>query len=443
MANIYVRSTDGSDADSGATFALAKAKLAGADAIDVAGDNIFLSQVHAETTAGAHVTLAFAGTDAAPTRVICVNDSAEPPTTPTTGANVTVTGADFNLRVSNNGYFEGIQFNAGSGANTSYLQLNYGNGNYAQRYVNCNCFVSNSSYLSFMTIGSASYGDNPKTELLNCNFKFGHIDQTIRLAGDVRIVGGGLASGGTSPTTLFHCNTSGVAVNGLIEGFSLANLTATRSLILAPSKLGKLVLRGCTLPESWSGNLISGAITSYGFRAEMYDCSNSTTTWYQWVEDYYGQIKSETTLVRTGSLAPYSLKMTSNAKASEAQGLLKSNEIFLGVGTPGSAQTATFEILHDSVTNLTDSEIWVEIEYRDTAGSRRTVEIKDQRATSLSTAADQTASSATWTTTGMANPNKQKLSLTYTPQVAGYSVARIVLAKPSKTVYIDTDSGVV
>ena len=88
-------------------------------------------------------------------------------------------------------------------------------------------------------------------------------------------------------------------------------------------------------------------------------------------------------------------------------------------------------------------EIWVEVEYRDTSGSRRSVEITDHRATLLTTAADQTTSSATWTTTGLTNPNKQKLAVTFTPQVAGYSVARIVLAKPSKTVYVDTDSGVV
>lgn len=443
MANIYVRSTDGNDADSGATWALAKAKLAGADAIDAAGDTIFVSQVHAETTSGAHVSWAWAGTDAAPTKIICGNDAAEPPTAVTTGATVGVTGADFNLRLGGNMYCEGIQFNAGSGANTSYLQANYSTGNYVQRYVNCNLYLSNSSYLSIMSIGANNLGDGPRTTLTNCNFKFGHADQQIQLRGEVHIVGGSIASGGTSLTYLFHCNSAGVAVKGLVEGFSFANFSAGFHLILAPSKIGSMVIRGCTMPAGWTGSLVSSAITCPSFRAEMYDCTNATTTWPLWIEDYCGSIKAETTLVRTGSLAPYSLKMTSNAKASEAFLQLKSNEIFLAVGTPGSAQTATFEILHDSVTNLTDGEIWVEVEYRDTSGSRRSVEITDHRATALTTAADQTASSATWTTTGLTNPNKQALAVTFTPQVAGYSVARIVLAKPSKTVYVDQDSGVV
>ncbi len=49
MANIYVRSTDGNDADSGATWALAKATLGGALAIATSADTIWVSQNHAET----------------------------------------------------------------------------------------------------------------------------------------------------------------------------------------------------------------------------------------------------------------------------------------------------------------------------------------------------------------------------------------------------------
>src|SRR5690349_19716487 len=87
----YVRSTDGSNSDNGTTWALAKATIAGLDAIDTAGDTLWVSQVHAESTSSA-VTLSFAGTAAAPTKLMCGNDATEPPTAPATGATVALSG---------------------------------------------------------------------------------------------------------------------------------------------------------------------------------------------------------------------------------------------------------------------------------------------------------------------------------------------------------------
>src|SRR5574340_915503 len=89
MANIYVRSTDGSNTDNGTTWELAKLDLSGAAAIDAAGDNVYLSQVHAESTATA-VSLYFAGTVGNPTKIVCVNDGAAPPTAVAITATVTV-----------------------------------------------------------------------------------------------------------------------------------------------------------------------------------------------------------------------------------------------------------------------------------------------------------------------------------------------------------------
>jgi hypothetical protein len=56
----------------------------------------------------------------------------------------------------------------------------------------------------------------------------------------------------------------------------------------------------------------------------------------------------------------------------------------------------------------------------------------------LTTPAAQTASTATWTTTGLTTPNTQKLEVTFTPQKKGLVQARVVLAKASKTIYVDS-----
>ena len=92
MATRYVRSTDGSDSDDGSTWALAKATVAGVTAIDTAGDTLWISQAHAETS-GSAITFAGAGTNASPTKLLCGNDAAEPPTALATGGSITGTGA--------------------------------------------------------------------------------------------------------------------------------------------------------------------------------------------------------------------------------------------------------------------------------------------------------------------------------------------------------------
>jgi len=101
----------------------------------------------------------------------------------------------------------------------------------------------------------------------------------------------------------------------------------------------------------------------------------------------------------------------------------------------GSSQTVTCEILHDSVTNLQDDEVWLETEYLGTSGFPLSLFANDRMADILATPADQAASSETWTTTGLTNPNKQKLVTTQTPQEKGWYRCRVVVAKPSYTLY--------
>jgi hypothetical protein len=48
--------------------------------------------------------------------------------------------------------------------------------------------------------------------------------------------------------------------------------------------------------------------------------------------------------------------------------------------------------------------------------------------------ADDTSS--TWATTGMSNPNKQKLSVQITPQEKGYILARVLVYKAAYTLYV-------
>jgi hypothetical protein len=55
----------------------------------------------------------------------------------------------------------------------------------------------------------------------------------------------------------------------------------------------------------------------------------------------------------------------------------------------------------------------------------------------LTTPTNLTSSAASWTTTGMTNPNAQKMTCSATVQKTGPAVVRIFTAKASKTVYYD------
>ena len=129
--------------------------------------------------------------------------------------------------------------------------------------------------------------------------------------------------------------------------------------------------------------------------------------------------------------------MATSANANAIVAPLVTPEIIIWNVDVGSSKTVTVEILHDSATNLTDGEIWLEVQHLGTSGFPLSSFVSDAKSDVLATSADQATSSETWTTTGMTNPNTQKLSVTFTPQEKGYFQAKVYLAKASTTVYID------
>jgi hypothetical protein len=441
MAGIYVRSTDGSNADNGSTWALAKLDGAGAAAIDAAGDTIYLSQSHAESTAAA-ITWAWAGTAGNPTKVICANDGAEPPTAAATTATVSTTGAS-NITITGHAYHYGITFNAGSSTNAASI-LAHNASNESQVYEKCKFVLNNSSTTSRIRMGQVNDGGCQEIKWKGCDAKFGQSQQRIDLRAKFSWDGGTFLSGTTSPASVFVLGSRSVTTV-IISGVDFSNLGSSVSIIdestRQPVKFG---LRNCKLPASWSGSLWSASPSCVGMRAEMHNCDSADTNYRLWVEDYSGSIKHETTIVKSGGASDgttaYSWKMASSANASYPFAPLESPEIIGRWNTTvGSSITVTIDILHDSLTNLTDSEVWIEAQYLGSSGFPLGTFLSDAKADPLVAAADQTASTATWTTTGLTNPNKQKLSVTFTPQEAGYLQAKVFLAKASKTVYVDPD----
>lgn len=440
MAAIYVRSTDGDNADNGSTWALAKATLVGADGIDAAGDTIYVSQSHSESTAAA-VSLGFAGTLATPTYLLCGDDAAAPPTTPSTAANVATTGAS-NITITSKGLVEeGINWLCGSSTNSASFLYSQDAGIFYKK--GGSIVLNNSNTASRIYFGLGSGNNESRVVLENVGFKFGSTSQAIQLANaNVELNGCSVLSGSSSPTSLF--NAFG-GVSGIATGLDLSNVATTTSLFITGwGALGRFIFRGLKLPASWTGGIFSssGAPANPGFRVELHDYMVGTTKLQLWAADYQGSVKSESALVRTGGASDgtnsYSWQMVTNANSEFPHMALETPEIPPKWNSAtGASKTVTVEILHDSVTALNDDEIWLDVWYRGTSGSSVQTLISDRRSSILSSAAAQTTSSETWTTTGMTNPNKQKLSVTFTPQEAGFIQARVCLAKASKTVYVD------
>jgi hypothetical protein len=440
MANRYVRSTNGTaNADNGTTWALAKTTLAGASAIDTVGDFIFLSQAHAESSATAQ-TIALAGVSSNPVKVVGGDDSAEPPTTVSSAPTVTTTSGA--ITINGAAYVYGIGF-----VSAAAIALNAGADNVAQVYENC-AFRTNSASSSGSINAGASNTQTKSVHLKNCSMRFSGANNQVIASGAALIIdGGSVLSGSTTPSNLF-VNSSDRSYGSInISGFDFSALSSTFNIfsqnvssVAAPAiATVKNVVRNSKLPASWAGLLVSG-VNGVGQRYEMHNCDSADTNYRLWVEDYAGSIKSETTLVRTGGASDgvtgYSFKMTTTANANALVAPLVSPEIAVWNDAVGSSKTVTVEILHDSATNLTDGEIWLEVQYLGTSGFPLSSFVSDAKADVLATAADQTTSSETWTTTGMTNPNKQKLSVTFTPQEAGYFQVKVYLAKASKTVYV-------
>lgn len=443
MAYIYVRSADGDDGDNGTTWALAKATVAGADAIDSAGDTIALSSTHSESTASA-ITLSLAGTDAAPTQLLSVNDGAAPPTALSAGASIATTS---NSSIIFNGavYGYGLTVSAGSGTSSCFVGFAT-SGGANQMWDTCAFRVGSTSATTDIRIGNDSNFAGNTVTWRNSTVRFADAGQGVAVLNSyLQWMGGGLESGGTAPAAIIErvgTSTTGRASRVVAEGLDLSGLGTSAALVGSIYGGGSSVdFVNCKLPTSWAGDVVSGN-QERGAVVRMINCDSTDTNYRMWEQWREGSIKSETTLVLTGGSSDgtttLAWRMATTGNVAYPHVTLNSPWIQRWNETTGSAITVTVEFLHDSATNLDDDEVWLEVSYLGTSGFPLGV-ISDDRCALLASPAAQTDSSATWTTTGMSAPNTQKLVVTFTPQEKGYVYARVRMAKPSYVLYVDPE----
>ncbi len=436
MANIYVRSTDGNNADNGSTWALAKATLVGALAIAVGGDTIYISQSHSESTAGA-VALTSAGTAANPIIIVCGNDAAEPPTSLATSAIIATTGANA-ISFAGFAYCYGVGFRTGVGQTTGNSPFNFTSTDPWSWYLESCSFEINNTNAGTNRINfgaSSTSSDDQYVELVDCSFMFGNVAHGIVPRCPIVMRNCSL-TGSVFSTILFLTPSAGNVGNVEANGCDFSNLGSGKSLVdVSVGNPGRYHIMNCKLGASVS--IVSGSSPGHGgTTVHLINCDSANTNYRFYKYEYTGEISQETTIVRTGGatdgVTPISYKMVTTAN-SKLYFQLKSLPISFW-STSLNPVTIEVEVVTDNVT-LQDNGAWIRVEYPGTSGFPQSVFISDRMSTILSTPADQTTSTVDWTTTGLGTPVKQKLSVSFTPLQIGLIRVYVILARPSTTMY--------
>lgn len=447
MAHVYVNS-GATGLNNGTSWANAYTTLNAATSVATGADIVWVKNTHAETAAAAK-SITFPTSPGL--RVICTSDATEPPTSSTTGAKVITTGNFSVALVSGFAYVYGVEFDSGTG-NSGAADLLVASGNADTHIVLDNCTLAVlSTHLNAPIVLGASAGGgsttNRRVDFIDCTLRqdTSAISAMIVLqTGFWNFSGMTIAgAGATPPTSLFETASAQSASSLLVENSDLTGRALTNLVDLTNfnSPPNRFVIRNCKLPTGV--NVTTGSFDSSGASiVEMHNCDSADTHIRFSRNSWQGSVTQQTgTRIRTGGATQadstaFSWLMAGSANSVYIAHPLVSPDIAIFNTTVGSSITATVEILHDSVTNLQNDKIWLEVDYPGTTGFPQSNRASDRVATVIATPADQDASSVAWDTTGMTNPNKQKLVVTFTPQEAGYILCRVKLAA-NVSVYVD------
>ena len=401
--------------------------------IDAAGDTIYVAARHAETTATA-TTWTWGGTSTSPTRLICADHtSGNPPTTISTGASCSTTGAA-NMIVcagASSFYCYGINFSCGTASTAADLTLlaNAGDAYYERCRLSCNAQAIGTDLI-------VTANQDGNVVLKDCELIVKHNNTAFQNPGSLSIIGGRTIS--TTPNPLLE--SIGIGAKFFISGFDCSSLVNTMNFINNSVTHQTVNIRNCKLPDSWSGTINSAAVITVGGNYSLMNSDNADTNYRLLMNKQFGTIVHETTIVKTGGatdgVTPISWEVSTCANTEWNHQFVDSPEIVRWVTTVGSPVSVGVDIVHDSTTPMTTRDIWLDVQYLGTNGFPLSL-FANSATTYAAVSTAYAASGATWDTTGMTDPNKQLISTSFTPQEVGFIHGTIRVTQASKVVYID------
>jgi hypothetical protein len=433
MASYYVWS-GATGAANGTSWTNAYTTLTLAYSGKTAGDVFYVAHDHAETTATA-ITLTSTGTVANPNKIICASRSGSvPPVSADRRASATVstTGAS-NININGFAHYDGIIFKAGSATSIAHIIIPSTGTGITMRFDNCSLQLNGTATSSRIYPGNAGTIGGALIELNNTTLSFSAVLQAVENTACVRWRNTPSALLGTIPTNLFLMVTA--ARGAFLEciGVDLSAAGSGKNIVgaLSTATANSFRFVDCKLDAAVTKSTVPASAGST--EVDFIRCGASGIYPVQ-RHRISGLLTEETTIVRsTGasdSITPISWKVVTTANCTYSQPF-ECPPIATWNGTAGSPVTATIECIGAAV--ATTSEVWVEVEYINDATAPQGAFISDGTADLLTTAVNQTTSSASWG--GSTAPFK--LEVTFTPQQAGFVYARVKVGKASSTFYID------
>jgi len=369
MAILHVDSADGDDADSGATWALAKATLVSALTAAGEGDTIYVDDGHSETPAS---TLTFTGPagQAKSVLVISVDRAAQTDgttCTPSAGATRRVSGSSSDISFGGMVTCHGCTFEIGNPGDDVHYSADS-----VIRLINCTVGPTANNTADAHQIGNQG-GDGSSVYFEDCTLRRGH------LAGAV-----GFIHGHNGHTQFRHCtaqdgNAHGFETfsqteggNDLVElvGVDLTALQATANLfnVLAQDSddNGWLIkATNCRMPASWSGAINGDTLLANHVRIIAIGCNDAGDQWDYYEETGGGLVEDNRSIYRDATLDDgttgwsYELDLTAEA----TQGF--PFEFCLGEIHAASDPTISVEVYEDNATEFTDDQLYLRVEYPD------------------------------------------------------------------------------
>jgi hypothetical protein len=428
--NWFVRSLAVGTGD-GRTWLNAFTTLAAALTAGAAGDKFWVSEDHAETTAGS-VTLTSPGTAVSPCQIICVNHfGTVPPVSADlrTTAIIAVTGA-VSLTCAGLAYCYGIGFSSGSAANNATIAMTSA----WWSFKICSFTLNTSNNASNIVIGGAIALSRISWD--NCTITMGAVGQNIQHRGSYfEWKNTASAIGGASvPDNLFGASNSNGG-NILVEGVDLSAAGSGKTLIAAMSAPARFVFKDCKLGASVT---VAATPTSPGAAETTVVRSDSSGTNYRAEKyQYMGTQSVETTTVRTGGASdgttPLSWKIVTTANSKWVLPF-EALPIAIWNDTTGSLVTVTIEGIWGSTNLPQTDDIWFEIEGLGSAASPQGSFGSGSKADNLANGTVWATSSEVW---GAGSTTAFKMTATFTPQQKGALYIYVKAAKASTTFYID------
>ncbi len=399
-----------------------------------AGDRLMIGHDHNEDPGGS-VTYAFPGTAASPNVVLSALSSAGGSTvTYTVASGVqldTDTSGNFDIVMNGHAHVYGFNMIVGDDFISSGSPA---------RIILEDCEIELTGTSSNVTTGSASGQNVFELRDTDLNYSGGGASSGFSMNSPVNLrwSGGTISWSGTQPTALFDAFDEMTLVH-----LSGVDLSAISSALVDVSSAGDInfEMHHCLLHASVA--LTTGTIASQGTTVLMSGCDDSTGNDLYRLEyvDFWGSTVHDDAIFRDDGASdgdnPISWKMVSTANAVEFSVPTKSPPIYSWIDATGST-TFTVNLNWDSASDLQDDEVWLEIEFLEASADTDSAFADDRMTDITSTPADQDNNSEAWTgTSGFSNENQQEVAVTATVNRVGPVIARVCLAKPSTTIYVD------